>query len=110
MRISDWSSDVCSSDLHAAHYEGHPEARFAPEHVIEFIRVEIHQAEHDRGRCRHHRHESPVVASSTVLLVIRVVVVGHSILLWLIVLYTYWAVQLIRMKPVSAAMPAITLR
>src|SRR3546814_1821333 len=51
MRISDWSSDVCSSDL---------EAGFAEEDVLQRICIQIYQEEHDHGRRGDHRGEALV--------------------------------------------------
>src|SRR3546814_11082846 len=76
MRISDWSSDVCSSDLHEARDQDvdHAEARDQPAgdearrihaedmplddegRVVEVMAVTDHR---DRGGCHHEHHRAP---------------------------------------------------
>src|SRR3546814_2087497 len=37
MRISDWSSDVCSSDLYLTHYVGRPSPLYFAEHLTRHL-------------------------------------------------------------------------
>src|SRR3546814_1990895 len=45
MRISDWSSDVCSSDLHVAVHLGQV-ARFVERRLVDGVVVERHPVQH----------------------------------------------------------------
>src|SRR3546814_4472327 len=56
MRISDWSSDVCSSDLAAADVAAHPFSDFGGVQIGCGIEIAAHMAGHARLDLVKHRH------------------------------------------------------